>query len=209
MPPFPVRVRLGALVCGVCGALGAGVPVSVLAASPQRYVRARKRRHTHVPRRSTIIRLRSGAPVSRAGAFRIGPFRKGAMRRALARLRSRVRFGRRSAHAQPPFPRCAMHPPLRCAWLGRDTSLRQSPPSRRRLSHPGGGLRSGPAPPLRPLDTLIVFSFHSGASVPLAPAREPCPRSAHKPHRCPRNVGDETGTVGKYPLWRSPRKRAL
>ena len=78
-------------------ALGAGVPVSVLAASPQRYVRARKRRHTHVPRRSTIIRLRSGAAVSRAGAFRIGPFRKGAMRRALARLRSRVRFGRRSA----------------------------------------------------------------------------------------------------------------
>jgi hypothetical protein len=76
---------------------GAGVPVSVLAASPQRYVRARKRRHTHVPRRSTIVRLRSGAAVSRAGAFRIGPFRKGAMRRALARLRSRVRFGRRSA----------------------------------------------------------------------------------------------------------------
>ena len=32
---------------GVCGV---GVPVSVLAASPQRYVRARKRRHTHVPR---------------------------------------------------------------------------------------------------------------------------------------------------------------
>jgi hypothetical protein len=67
-----------------------------------------------------------------------------------------------------------MHPPLRCAWLGRDTSLRQSPPSRRRLSHPGGGLRSGPAPPLRPLDTLIDAGFHSGASVPLAPAREPC-----------------------------------
>ena len=67
-----------------------------------------------------------------------------------------------------------MHPPLRCAWLGRDTSLRQSPPSRRRLSHPGGGLRSGPAPPLRPLDTLVDAGFHSGASVPLAPAREPC-----------------------------------
>ena len=27
----------------------------------------------------------------------------------------------------------------------------------------------------------------------------------HKNHCCPRNVGDETGTVGKYPLWRSPR----
>ena len=72
-----------------------------------------------------------------------------------------------------------MHPPLRCAWLGRDTSLRQSPPSRRRLSHRGGGLRSGPAPPSRPLDTLVDAGFHSGASVPLAPAREPYERSAH------------------------------
>ena len=71
-----------------------------------------------------------------------------------------------------------MHPPLRCAWLGRDTSLRQSPPSRRRLSHPGGGLRSGPAPPSRPLDTLVDAGFHSGASVSLAPAREPYKRSA-------------------------------
>ena len=70
-----------------------------------------------------------------------------------------------------------MHPPLRCAWLGRDTSLRQSPPSRRRLSHRGGGLRSGPAPPLRPLDPLVDAGFHSGASVPLAPAREPYERS--------------------------------
>ena len=102
---------------GVCGV---GVPVSVLAASPQRYVRARKRRHAHVPRRSTIVRLRSGASVSRAGAFRIGPFRKGAMRRALARLRSRVRFGRRSAPAYPPSSamRHASAATVRLAWSG-------------------------------------------------------------------------------------------
>ena len=186
------------------------MPHSVLAASPQRYVRARKRRHAHVPRRSTIARLRSGASVSRAGAFRIGPFRCGGDAArvgtfAFSRpLRSSLRaapWGHfaslvRSIAAQSArlpsesfaffgaftrnrlSPRCAMHPPLRCAWLGRDTSLRQSPPSRRRLSHPGGGLRSGPAPPSRPLDTLIDARFHSGASVPLAPAREPCPRSA-------------------------------
>ena len=74
------RVRVACVgvwrvACGV--RRGAVVLHSVLAASPQRYVRARKRRHTHVPRRSTIVRLRSGASVSRAGAFRIGPFRCG------------------------------------------------------------------------------------------------------------------------------------
>ena len=41
-------------------------------------------------------------------------------------------------------PRCAMHPPLRCAWLGRDASLRQSPPSRRRLPHRGGVFAPAP-----------------------------------------------------------------
>ena len=41
-------------------------------------------------------------------------------------------------------PRCAMHPPLRCAWLGREASLRQSPPSRRRLPHRGGVFAPAP-----------------------------------------------------------------
>ena len=160
------------------GAVCAGVPVSVLAASPQRYVRARKRRHAHVPH-----------PPQSLDCVRARPFRVPTL---FASVRSaRGRCGARwhvcvlasaSVVAPPTLirlsPRCAMHPPLRCAWLGRDTSLRQSPPSRRRLSHPGGGLRSGPAPPLRPLDTLVDAGFHSGASVPLAPAREPYERAA-------------------------------
>ena len=139
--------------------------------------------------RESAVTLTSRAAPQSLDCVRARPFRVPAL---FASVRSaRGRCGARwhvcvlasaSVVAPPPLirrhPRCAMHPPLRCAWLGRDTSLRQSPPSRRRLSHPGGGLRSGPAPPLRPLDTLIVFRFHSGASVPLAPAREPYERAA-------------------------------
>ena len=139
--------------------------------------------------RESAVTLTSRAAPQSLDCVRARPFRVPAL---FASVRSaRGRCGARwhvcvlasASVVAPPTrnrlsPRCAMNPPLRCAWLGRDTSLRQSPPSRRRLSHPGGGLRSGPAPPLRPLDTLVDAGFHSGASVPLAPAREPYERSA-------------------------------
>ena len=41
-------------------------------------------------------------------------------------------------------PRRAIHPPLRRAWLGRDASLRQSHPSRRRLALRGVGFALAP-----------------------------------------------------------------
>ena len=135
--------------------------------------------------RESAVTLTSRAAPQSLDCVRARPFRVPAL---FASVRSaRGRCGARwhvcvlasASVVAPPTrnrlsPGCAMHPPLRCAWLGRDTSLRQSPPSRRRLSHRGGGLRSGPAPPLRPLDTLVDAGFHSGASVPLAPAHEPC-----------------------------------
>ena len=37
---------------------------------------------------------------------------------------------------------CAIHPPQRGVWLGRNTSLRQPPPFRRRLAHPAVLARS-------------------------------------------------------------------
>ena len=52
---------------------------------------------------------------------------------------------------------CAIHPPQRGVWLGRNTSLRQPPPFRRRLAHPAVLARS--------------------RSHPLCLA--PCPLSAH------------------------------
>ena len=163
------------------------------------------------PAPSTIVRLRSGASVSRAGAFRIGPFRCGGDAArvgtfAFSRpLRSSLRaapWGHFASLVRSIAAQSARLPSESFAFFGAFTRNRLSPrspcirrygalglvgippcanrlPSRRRLSHHGGGLRSGPAPPLRPLDTLIVFRFHSGASVPLAPAREPYERSAH------------------------------
>ena len=61
---------------------------------------------------------------------------------------ARARGGFRRASTPPPrirlHPRGAIHPPLRRAWLGRDASLRQSHPSRRRLVHRGAGFALAP-----------------------------------------------------------------
>ena len=58
------------------------------------------------------------------------------------------RGGFRRASTPPPrirlHPRWAIHPPLRRAWLGRDASLRQSHPSRRRLAPRGVGSALAP-----------------------------------------------------------------
>ena len=64
-----------------------------------------------------------------------------------ARL-ARARGGYRRASTPPPrirpHPRGSIHPPLRSAWLGRDASLRQSHPSRRRLAPHGVGFALAP-----------------------------------------------------------------
>ena len=64
-----------------------------------------------------------------------------------ARL-ARARGGFRRASTPPPrirlHPRRAIHPPLRRAWLGREASLRQSHPSRRRLAPRGVGFALAP-----------------------------------------------------------------
>ena len=68
-------------------------------------------------------------------------------------------------------PRCATYPPLRCAWLCRDASLRQSPPSRRRLPHRGGVFAPAPFPPrVRSPASRDAVSSRRKRSVPLAPA---------------------------------------
>ena len=80
-------------------------------------------------------------------------------------------------------PRRAMHPPLRCAWLGRDASLRQSPPSRRRLPHRGGVFAPAPLLP-RVRSPASSFGFLSrrkrSACTCSCASRE---RSAHQARR--------------------------
>ena len=60
---------------------------------------------------------------------------------------------------------CAIHPPPRGGWLGRDTSLRQPPPFRRRLAHPGVLARSRSRPRRLAPCPLSAHARRYGASV--------------------------------------------
>ena len=91
-------------------------------------------------------RARSSPRLARArGGFRRASTPRGCLRTLRVRLRRifpPLRFGafpRIRLH-----PRWAIHPPLRRVWLGRDASLRQSHPSRRRLAHRGVGSALAP-----------------------------------------------------------------
>ena len=91
-------------------------------------------------------RGRWAARLARArGGFRRASTPRGCLRTLRVRLRRifpPLRFGafpRIRLH-----PRGAIHPPLRRAWLGRDASLRQSHPSRRRLAPRGVGFALAP-----------------------------------------------------------------
>ena len=88
-----------------------------------------------------------------------------------ARL-ARARGGFRRA-STPPLrirlhPRGAIHPPLRRAWLGRDASLRQSHPSRRRLAPRGVGFALAPwQARLAPCALSALVRFCGARSAPL------------------------------------------
>ena len=65
-------------------------------------------------------------------------------------------------------PRGAIHPPLRRAWLGRDASLRQSHPSRRRLAPRGAGFALAPwQARLAPCALSVLVRFCGARSAPL------------------------------------------
>ena len=99
-----------------------------------------------ISHRCVPLRGRWAARLARArGGFRRASTPRGCLRTLRVRLRRifpPLRFGafpRIRLH-----PRGAIHPPLRRAWLGRDASLRQSHPSRRRLAHRGVGFALAP-----------------------------------------------------------------
>ena len=97
-----------------------------------------------------------------------------------ARL-ARARGGFRRASTPPPrirlHPRRAIHPPLRCAWLGRDASLRQSHPSRRRLAPRGVGFA------LAPWQARLTLARYRHMSV--SAARVPCALDEQSKCACP------------------------
>ena len=85
---------------------------------------------------------------------------------------ARARGGFRRASTPPPrirlHPRGAIHPPLRRAWLGRDASLRQSHPSRRRLAPRGAGFALAPwQARLAPCALSALVGFCGARSAPL------------------------------------------
>ena len=85
---------------------------------------------------------------------------------------ARARGGFRRASTPPPrirlHPRGAIHPPLRRAWLGRDASLRQSHPSRRRLAPRGAGFALAPwQARLAPCALSALVRFCGARSAPL------------------------------------------
>ena len=82
------------------------------------------RRSALRPPRSAIVRLRSGAVASRSGAFRIAAFRGGGGGPRGWHWRA---GGLRRASTPPPqirlLLRCAIHPRMRLAWLGRNAPV--------------------------------------------------------------------------------------
>ena len=115
-------------------------------------------------------RARSSPRLARArGGFRRASTPRGCLRTLRVRLRRifpPLRFGafpRIRLH-----PRGAIHPPLRRAWLGREASLRQSHPSRRRLAPRGAGFALAPwQARLAPCALSALVRFCGARSAPL------------------------------------------
>ena len=112
------------------------LPVSVRTASPQRYFRAK-----------SPVTLTSRAAPQSEDCVRARPFRVPGLFASCVPLRgrcgarlARAVCGSRLRSARDPRDSftlvCAIHPPIRGVRLGRNTSLRLPPPSRRRLAHP-------------------------------------------------------------------------
>ena len=120
------------------------------------------------PLRNRKIAFGGGRFPVRCISHRCVPL-KGAVGRAVGTGARRFSARLHSATANPPSsakcnPSAAT---VRLAWSGYLPAPIASVPaapvaSRRRI-------RSGPVPPSRPLDTLIDFGVHSGASVPPSP----------------------------------------
>ena len=115
-------------------------------------------------------RARSSPRLARArGGIRRAYAPRGCLRTLRVRLRRifpPLRFGafpRIRLH-----PRGAIHPPLRRAWLGREASLRQSHPSRRRLAPRGTGFALAPwQARLAPCALSALVRFCGARSAPL------------------------------------------
>ena len=153
---------------GVYCVRGVCLPVSVRGPPPQRYARAKCTvphcAHT-APQSLDCVRVRSLPGPAHFASLR------SARGRWAARL-ARARGGFRRASTPPPrirlHPRGAIHPPLRRAWLGRDASLRQSHPSRRRLAPRGTGFALAPwQARLAPCALSAPVRFCGARSAPL------------------------------------------
>ena len=104
----------------------------------------RKGRHALRPSLSTIMRLPSGAVASRGIPFRRVRSASGPFSATVGTGALRVPARRHSAPACPSGVGWRVHPRMRGAGLGRDTSRRPSPPPARCPRHPAVRARSGP-----------------------------------------------------------------
>jgi hypothetical protein len=138
-----------------------GVPLpclhSVRTASPQPCFPLRRAFRRVRPHRSPIGRLPSGASASlrhRSAQRPLGC--RGRCGARLARARWRLWDGSPLRHRGFRFsPRCAIHPRMRLAWLGRSGGAALPAPcnaASRRLTHPGAesALATWSAPPIPP-----------------------------------------------------------
>ena len=117
-------------------------------------------------------RARSSPRLARArGGFRRASTPRGCLRTLRVRLRRIYPPMLRIFGAFPRIrlhPRGAIHPPLRRAWLGREASLRQSHPSRRRLAPRGAGFALAPwQARLAPCALSALVRFCGARSAPL------------------------------------------
>ena len=142
---------------------------SVRTASPQPCFPLRRACRRVRPHRSTIGRLPSGASASLRHRSAQRPLGSGAMRRAVG-TGALAALGRLATPPPqiPLSPRCAIHPRMRLAWLGRDTSLRPATPPRGVLRIPAQNplWPRGQRRPSRPR-----YSQNVGASVAACTSR--------------------------------------
>ena len=155
-----------------------GVPLpclhSVRTASPQPCFPLRRACRRVRPHRSTIGRLPSGASASLRHCSAQRPLGwRGRCGARLARARWRLWDGSPLRHRGFRFsPRCAIHPRMRLAWLGRDTSLRPATPPRGVLRIPAQNplWPRGQRRPSRPRYSQNVGASVAACTSPSAPS---------------------------------------
>ena len=188
-----------------------GVPLpclhSVRTASPQPCFPLRRACRRVRPHRSTIGRLPSGASASlrhRSAQRPLGC--RGRCGARLARARWRLWDGSPLRHRGFRFsPRCAIHPRMRLAWLGRDTSLRPATPSRGDLRIPAQNplWPRGHRRPSRPRysqnvgASVAACTSRSAPSMSFAPSWRACAYLARSEAWRRRHEAEQAQTAGR------------